>query len=133
MRKIRIGAGAGTETDRLWPALELMERGNLDYISFECMAERTTALAQQRKIENPKTGYNRLLEYRMEKVIPLGVAPTGIRFVLSFVSLSISAISRLNQFDTAVTEPPGFCIITFGMVPPVCTDVLYSRFSRSKT
>lgn len=71
MRTIRIGTGAGTETDRLYPALEVMEKGNVDYICFECLAERTIALAQQRKIENPLVGYNRLLEYRMKKVLPL--------------------------------------------------------------
>jgi hypothetical protein len=71
MKTILIGSGAGTETDRLLPALDLIERGNLNYIAFECMAERTIALAQQRKIEDPNTGYNRLLEYRMEKVLPI--------------------------------------------------------------
>ncbi len=95
MRKIRIGAGAGTETDRLWPALELMERGNLDYISFECMAERTTALAQQRKIENPKTGYNRLLEYRMEKVLPLAVKH-GVKVISNMGNANVESAVEIT-------------------------------------
>lgn len=41
MKTIRIGSGAGYAGDRLEPALELMELGNLDYIGFECLAERT--------------------------------------------------------------------------------------------
>lgn len=71
MRKIRIGSGAGYGGDRLEPALEVMEKGNVDYIVFECLAERTIAIAQREKLQNPDKGYNGLLEYRMDKVLPL--------------------------------------------------------------
>nr|WP_300094688.1 acyclic terpene utilization AtuA family protein [Sedimentibacter sp.] len=71
MKKIRVGSGAGYAGDRLEPALELMEKGNLDYISFECLAERTIAIAQQQKLMDPTKGYNGLLEHRMDKVLPL--------------------------------------------------------------
>ena len=39
MKTIRIGSGAGYAGDRLEPSLELIEKGNLDYISYECLAE----------------------------------------------------------------------------------------------
>ena len=55
MKHIRIGSGAGFAGDRLEPALELIEKGNLDYIGFECLAERTIALAQQEKEKDPST------------------------------------------------------------------------------
>lgn len=71
MKKIRIGSGAGYAGDRLEPALELIKKGNLDYISFECLAERTIAIAQKAKLVNPDKGYNGLLEHRMDKVLPL--------------------------------------------------------------
>ncbi len=71
MKKIRIGSGAGYGGDRLEPALDLLERGNLDYMAFECLAERTIALAQKERRQNPEKGYNHLLEYRMERVLPL--------------------------------------------------------------
>jgi len=35
---VRIGAGAGTSDDRIVPALELVERGDIDYLVFECLA-----------------------------------------------------------------------------------------------
>ena len=44
MKTIRIGSGAGYAGDRLEPSLELIEKGNLDYISYECLAERTIAI-----------------------------------------------------------------------------------------
>ena len=71
MKRIRIGSGAGYAGDRLEPALELIEKGKLDYIGFECLAERTIALAQQDRAEYPDRGYNPMLEYRLERVLPL--------------------------------------------------------------
>lgn len=71
MKKLRIGSGAGYAGDRLEPALELVEKGKLDYICFEGLAERTIAIAQKTKKANAKLGYNELLLYRMEKVLPL--------------------------------------------------------------
>lgn len=73
MKKIRIGSGAGYSGDRLEPALEVIEKGNLDYVIFETLAERTIAIAQQAKLKDPNKGYNGLLEYRMEKVLPLAL------------------------------------------------------------
>lgn len=74
MRTLRIGSGAGYAGDRIEPALEVMEKGNISYIVFECLAERTIALAQQQKLRDPNTGYNDLLVYRMSKVLPLSSA-----------------------------------------------------------
>lgn len=71
MRTIRIGSGAGYAGDRVEPSLELIEKGNLDYISYECLAERTIAIGQQAKLKDPKKGYNGLLEARMVKALPL--------------------------------------------------------------
>lgn len=73
MKSIKIGSGAGYSDDRLEPALDIIQDGDVDYIVFECLAERTIAIAQQHKMENPKEGYDSLLKYRMEQVLPLCV------------------------------------------------------------
>ena len=70
MSSVRIGAGAGYSGDRIQPALDLVERGSLDYIVFECLAERTIALAQQSKASQPGLGYDPMLAARMRKVLP---------------------------------------------------------------
>lgn len=70
MRQIRIGAGAGYSGDRIEPAVELAERGRLDYLVFECLAERTIALAQQARRGDPALGYDPLLAARMRAVLP---------------------------------------------------------------
>jgi hypothetical protein len=70
MKTIRIGAGAGYSGDRVEPALELAEKGHLDYLVFECLAERTIALAQQDKQRDPAAGFDPLLIARFEAVLP---------------------------------------------------------------
>ncbi len=70
MKTIRIGAGAGYSGDRIEPSVELAEKGDLDYLVYECLAERTIALAQQAKMKDPKAGYDPLLEERMRAALP---------------------------------------------------------------
>jgi hypothetical protein len=69
-RPLRIGCGAGYSGDRIEPAVELVERGELDVLVFECLAERTIALAQQAKAADPDAGFDPRLEERMEAVLP---------------------------------------------------------------
>jgi len=80
MKRVRIGAGAGYSGDRIDPAVELAEKGALDYLVFECLAERTIALAQKARLRDPAAGYDPLLEERMEAVLAL-CAQRGIRIV----------------------------------------------------
>ena len=70
MKTIRIGAGAGYSGDRIDPAVELAEKGSLSYLVFECLAERTIAIAQKARMLDPSAGYDPLLEERMEAVLP---------------------------------------------------------------
>ncbi|AMS22988.1 ABC transporter substrate-binding protein [Pseudomonas synxantha] len=70
MNTLRIGSGAGYSGDRIEPAVELAEQGDLDYLVFECLAERTIALAQQVRISDPQGGYDPLLGERMRRVLP---------------------------------------------------------------
>lgn len=69
--KIRIGCGAGFSGDRLEPAVILAEKGELDYLVLECLAERTIALAQKRKMQDASKGYDPLLERRIESLLPI--------------------------------------------------------------
>lgn len=80
MKAIRIGAGAGYSGDRIEPALELVEHGALDYLVFECLAERTVALAQQERQRDPSAGFDPLLRERMRAVLP-SCRARGVRVV----------------------------------------------------
>jgi hypothetical protein len=70
MKPFRIGAGAGYAGDRIDPAVALAERGALDALVFECLAERTIALAQLRRSRDAALGYDPLLRARMRAVLP---------------------------------------------------------------
>lgn len=71
MRSIRLGAGAGYSGDRIEPAVDLATSGDLDYLVFECLAERTIALAQATRQADPNAGYDPLLDRRMRAVLPV--------------------------------------------------------------
>jgi hypothetical protein len=77
---LRIGAGAGYSGDRIPPALELAEQGQLDYLVFECLAERTIALAQLERAQDPSAGFDPMLKARMQAVLPACIRQ-GVRIV----------------------------------------------------
>ena len=93
MRTIRIGSGAGYSGDRIEPAVELAERGGLDYLGFECLAERTIALAQGEKLRDPRSGFDPLLAARMEAALPACRA-NGVRVITNMGAANPPAAAR---------------------------------------
>src|SRR4051794_34679604 len=93
MRTIRIGSGAGYSGDRIEPAIELAEKGDIQYLVFECLGERTVALAQQARMKNPEGGYDPLLEDRMRAVLP-ACASRGIKIVTTMGAANPLAAAR---------------------------------------
>lgn len=68
---LRIGAGAAWWGDRIEPAALNAERGRLDYLCFETMAEATVSAAQVRARRDPSfSGYDTYLDDRMRAVLP---------------------------------------------------------------
>lgn len=89
-RAFRIGCGAGYSGDRIEPAVELVERGELDAIVFECLAERTIAIAQQAKAMDPAAGFDPRLDERMHAL--LGEAhQRGVRIITNMGAANPSA------------------------------------------
>ena len=93
MRIIRIGSGAGYSGDRIEPAVELAEKGDIQYLVFECLGERTVALAQQARMKNPDGGYDPLLEERMRAVLPI-CAAKGIKIVTNMGAANPESAAR---------------------------------------
>jgi hypothetical protein len=77
---VRIGAGSSFADDRIEPAVELVERGQLDYLAFECLAERTTARENLTRQKDPEKGYTPRLLERMRPVLP-ACLQHGVRIV----------------------------------------------------
>jgi hypothetical protein len=93
MTTIRIGAGAGYSGDRIEPAVELAERGELDYLVFECLAERTIALAQQARQNDPDGGYDPLLAERFSAVLRPCVAG-GVKIITNMGAANPASAAR---------------------------------------
>ena len=80
---LRLGGGAGVAGDRLDAPVDLAERGELDYLVLECLAERTIALAQLRRRRDPAMGYDGRLAERIESLLPV-LARRRVRLVGNF-------------------------------------------------
>jgi hypothetical protein len=76
---IRIGGGSGFLNDRVDAALELVERGDIDVLMLETLAERTLALLHVAKRKGG-SGYWEQLAGRLEILLP-AMAKHGTRFV----------------------------------------------------
>jgi Acyclic terpene utilisation family protein AtuA len=97
MAPVRIGVGAGFSGDRLDAALPLVERGEIGYLVFECLAERTIALAQRDKLRDPTRGYHPLLDERVRRVLPACVE-RGVKIVGNLGAANpVAAGARVSQ------------------------------------
>lgn len=97
MKKIRIASGAGYAGDRIEPAIDVMKNGNIDYIAFECLAERTIAIAQAEKLKNPDKGYNNLLEDRFNEILPI-CKEKNIKIITNMGAANpIAAIKKIKE------------------------------------
>jgi hypothetical protein len=93
VKSIRLGSGAGYAGDRWEPAAELVERGRLDYLCFETLAERTIALGQLEKLSDPGKGYNPWLRERLAAVLPAARAQ-GTRIVTNMGAANPAAAAQ---------------------------------------
>lgn len=71
MKTVAIGCGSGYAEDRLEPAVALANSGLVDYMAFDCLAERTLALAQIRRAHDPTTGQDRRIARIVELMAPM--------------------------------------------------------------
>jgi hypothetical protein len=102
MKTIRLGAGAGYAGDRIEPAVELAENGDIHYLVFECLAERTIALAQQAKMKDPASGYDPLLAARMKAVLGTCKAK-GIKVITNMGAANpLAAAEKIREIARAL-------------------------------
>ena len=77
---VRVGCGAGFSDDRIDPAQEMAEKGGVDYLAFECLAERTIARENLTRLKDPDKGYTPYLAERFQAVLPACMR-NGVRIV----------------------------------------------------
>lgn len=80
MKTIRIGAAQGFYGDTIEPAVQTAKYGNVDYISFDCLAELTMAILKKDQMKNPELGYTRDITTSMQALLPF-VKEKGIKLL----------------------------------------------------
>lgn len=109
---IRLGAGAGFAGDRIDPAVELARDGELDYLVFECLGERTVAAGQLRRLADPDDGYDPLLEARMRAVLPV-IEPGRTRIITNAgAAHPVAAGRRVVGVARALGRPTRVAVVT---------------------
>src|SRR5215471_195833 len=69
MKSIRIANGQGFWGDWLDAPIQLVERGPIDYLTLDYLAEITMSIMQKQKLRDPKAGYARDFLYVIERVL----------------------------------------------------------------
>jgi hypothetical protein len=91
---LRLGCGSGFSSDRLGPAIDLAEKGHLDFLVFETIGERTMAFGHRDRLLDPKRGYNPQLAARMRGVLKAAKA-NGTRIVTNMGVANVSAAAEV--------------------------------------
>ena len=90
---LRLRTGAGFSSDRLDPALDLVLRGELDFIVFECVGERTLAFGHRDRLNDADAGYNPWLERRL-RAVAKECRARGTRIITNMGVANPSAAAR---------------------------------------
>jgi hypothetical protein len=91
---LRLGCGAGFSSDRLQPAVDLAEKGALDFLVFETIGERTLAFGHRDRKLDPRKGYNPQLDHRLRGVLP-ACRKHGTRIVTNMGVANVPAAAEL--------------------------------------
>jgi hypothetical protein len=115
---IRIGSASAWWGDRIEPARWNAERGDLDYLCFETMAEATISTAQVRRCRDPDfAGYDTYFDDRMAAVLP-GCLARGTRIVsnqgwinpLAAAQRAVQWLRKLGETNMKVAAVDGSLI-----------------------
>ena len=91
---LRMGCGAGFSSDRLGPAIELAQKGRLDWLVFETIGERTLAFGHRDRRLDQKRGYNPQLAARMRGVLAAARA-NGTRIMTNMGVANVPEAARV--------------------------------------
>jgi hypothetical protein len=117
VKTIRIGAGLGFYGDSWRPVRASIERGGVQYIASDHLAELTLAILQKDRQQDPAAGYTRDLVPMLCDLWPLA-APRGVRFVLNAGGLNphaareaLAAAFRARGWHAAIATVSGDSVL----------------------
>jgi hypothetical protein len=82
MKSVRIAGGLGFYGDSWRPIRASIERGNVQYVASDHLAELTLAILQKDRQRDPNLGYTRDLVPMLMDLLPIAI-PHGIKFILN--------------------------------------------------
>src|SRR2546425_5555254 len=102
MKSVRIAGGLGFYGDSWRPIKASIERGNVQYVASDHLAELTLAILQKDRQRDPNLGYTRDLVPMLLDLLPIAI-PRGVRFILNAGGLNPMAarevlLSALKKF-----------------------------------
>jgi Acyclic terpene utilisation family protein AtuA len=68
---LRLGGGSACPGERLEPAIELIEKGKLDYIIFDSLSESELLAFEKQKMHDHSKGYDAYMEDRLKAILPI--------------------------------------------------------------
>src|SRR5438270_625055 len=82
MKSVRIAGGLGFYGDSWRPIKASIERGNVQYVASDHLAELTLAILQKDRQRDPNLGYTRDLVPMLSELLPIAI-PRGVKFILN--------------------------------------------------
>jgi hypothetical protein len=106
---LRIGCGAGFSSDRLGPAIDLAREGDLDWLMFETIGERTMAFGHRDRQVNPAKGYNPQLAARLRGVLPhcAARAKTGRPATRIITNMGVANVAAAAEVAVSIARELG--------------------------
>src|SRR2546430_13687704 len=83
MKSVRIAGGLGFYGDSWRPIKASIERGNVQYVASDHLAELTLAILQKDRQRDPNLGYTRDFAPMLLDLLPLAI-PLGVKFIFFF-------------------------------------------------
>src|SRR5437879_3255813 len=82
MKSVRIAGGLGFYGDSWKPLRASIERGNVQYVAADHLAELTRAILHKDRQRDPLLGYTRDLVPMLVELLPIAI-PRGVKFILN--------------------------------------------------
>src|SRR5438270_13172494 len=82
MKSVRIAGGLGFYGDSWRPIRASIERGNVQYVASDHLAELTLAILQKDRQRDASLGYTRDFAPMLLDLLPIAI-PRGVKFILN--------------------------------------------------
>jgi Acyclic terpene utilisation family protein AtuA len=126
MSTVRIGNGCGFWGDNLDAPIRLAEKGQLDYLTLEYLAELTMSILALQKQRNPDAGFASDFLDVLERLCPLLATQSGLRVVTNAGGMNPTACAARARaiLDAAGLPDRGIAVVSGDDLMPRLDELL---------